>query len=228
MPSNDSHACICSALHSNSDCPRCGALFKASKSRDENMKPEFYISVDVETDGPIPGPNSMLSMGAAAFDNSGKLVGTFSTNLEQLPEAKPDPSTMEWWATQPEAWSACRLDPVLPRRAMAEFIGFAEHFKSFGRLAFVAYPAGFDFTFVYWYLMRFVGRSPFSFSAIDIKTLASAVLDCDYTQATKRNWPKEWKSKRPHTHVALDDAIAQGEEFFNIKKHLHDLHRNSR
>ena len=31
------------------------------------MKPEIYISTDVETDGPIPGPHSMLSIGSAAY-----------------------------------------------------------------------------------------------------------------------------------------------------------------
>ena len=42
---------------------------------------EIYISVDIETDGPIPGPNSMLSFGAAAFSDDGKLVDTHSANL---------------------------------------------------------------------------------------------------------------------------------------------------
>jgi hypothetical protein len=28
---------------------------------------EIYISTDIEADGPIPGPNSMLSFGSAAF-----------------------------------------------------------------------------------------------------------------------------------------------------------------
>jgi hypothetical protein len=36
---------------------------------------------------------------------------------------------------------------------------------------FVAYPAGFDFLFVYWYLIRFVGESPFSHSALDISRM---------------------------------------------------------
>ena len=35
-----------------------------------------------------------------------------------------------------------------------------------GKPVFVAYPAGFDFLFVYWYLIRFAGESPFSFSAL--------------------------------------------------------------
>ena len=29
--------------------------------------PEIYISTDVEADGPIPGPHSMLSFGSAAY-----------------------------------------------------------------------------------------------------------------------------------------------------------------
>ena len=29
--------------------------------------PEIYISTDVETDGPIPGQHSMLSIGSAAY-----------------------------------------------------------------------------------------------------------------------------------------------------------------
>jgi len=28
---------------------------------------ECYVSTDIEADGPIPGPNSMLSFGSAAF-----------------------------------------------------------------------------------------------------------------------------------------------------------------
>lgn len=216
--------CICSALHSNPDCPRCGVLFKASKARGEIMKPDIYFSTDIETDGPIPGPNSMLSLGTAVFDKTGKLQGTFTRNFHQLPDAKGDPETLVWWATQPEAWAACRKDMVTPAEGMRDFVRFVEGFKSAGRPVFIAYPAGFDFTFIYWYLMKFVGRSPFSFSAIDIKTLAMAALGCGYSQATKRNWPAAWLSKRPHTHVAIDDAIAQGEEFFNIMDHI-DLHR---
>ena len=85
-----------------------------------------------------------------------------------------------------------------------------------GRLVFVAYPAGFDFLFVYWYLIKFVGRSPFSHSALDIKTFAMARLGCGYREAVKRNMPKEWFDDLPHTHVALDDAMGQGALFCNM------------
>jgi hypothetical protein len=32
----------------------------------------------------------------------------------------------------------------------------------------------------------------------------------------KRNMPKRWFGPEPHTHVALDDAIEQGELFCNM------------
>jgi len=41
---------------------------------------------------------------------------------------------------------------------------------------FVGYLAAFDFMFVHWYLVRFTGSSPFSHSALDIKTYAMALL----------------------------------------------------
>ncbi len=48
---------------------------------------EIYVSTDIETDGPIPGPNSMLSFGSAAFTAEGRLLSTFEANLEALPGA---------------------------------------------------------------------------------------------------------------------------------------------
>ena len=49
---------------------------------------EIYVSTDVEADGPIPGPNSMLSFGSAAYAPDKTLIGTFSANLLQLPGAE--------------------------------------------------------------------------------------------------------------------------------------------
>ena len=49
--------------------------------------------------------------------------------------------------------------------------------------------AAFDFMFVYWYLIRFVGHSPFSHSALDIKTFAMAMLRKGYRQSAKSGMP---------------------------------------
>lgn len=175
---------------------------------------EIYVSTDIEADGPIPGPHSMLSFASAAFRADGSIVSTFSRNLETLPGASGHPSTMSFWEKQPKAWAACREDLRSPEDAMRDYVAWLKTLG--GKPVFVAYPAGFDFTFVYWYLMRFAGESPFSHSALDIKTFAMVLLGKGYRDAAKRNMPPRWLSERKHTHVALDDAIEQGELFCNM------------
>lgn len=177
---------------------------------------EIYISTDVETDGPIPGPHSMLSFGSAAYDADKTLISTYSANLETLPGAAADPKTAAWWQTQPEAWAACRTNLEAPEAAMQRYVAWIKTLP--GRPVFVAYPAGFDFLFVYWYLIRFTGASPFSHSALDIKSYAMAMLKTGYRDSTKRNMPTKWFDALPHNHVALDDAIEQGALFCNMLK----------
>lgn len=43
-------------------------------------KPEIYISTDIEADGPIPGPHSMLSFASAAYTADKQLIDIFSAN----------------------------------------------------------------------------------------------------------------------------------------------------
>ena len=167
--------------------------------------PEIYISTDIETDGPIPGPNSMLSFASAAYLPDKTLLSTFSRNLETLEGASGDEKTMAWWATQPDAYAKCRSDLVSPEVAMIDYVAWLHALP--GKPCFVAYPAGFDFLFVYWYLIRFAQESPFSHSALDVKTFAWSLLGGHYRDATKRKMPKRWFDPLPHTHVALDDAI---------------------
>lgn len=175
---------------------------------------EVYVSTDIETDGPIPGCNSMLSLASAAYLKNKTLVGTFTTNLAPLPEASADPRTMQWWNSQPDAWQATQVDQKEPVEAMQMYLSWVKTLP--GTPVFVAYPAGFDFLFVYWYLIRFIGESPFSYSAIDIRTYAMALLKTEYSQAAKRNMPEHWFDSIPHKHVALDDAIEQGALFCNM------------
>ena len=79
-----------------------------------------------------------------------------------------------------------------------------------GKPVFVGYPATFDFMFVYWYLIRFAGESPFSFAALDNKSFAMAVMGTEYRETSKRNMPAEWFDDLPHAESGFDDAIGQG------------------
>jgi hypothetical protein len=175
---------------------------------------EIYVSTDVETDGPIPGPHSMLSFASAAYRADKTLLGTFSANLHLLPGASGHADTMAWWAKNQAAFDATRSDLEAAEAAMRRYVDWLKVLP--GKPVFVAYPAGFDFLFVYWYLIRFVGESPFSFSALDMKTYAMALLKTEYREAVKRNMPRRWFDPLPHTHVALEDAIEQGALFCNM------------
>jgi hypothetical protein len=173
---------------------------------------EIYVSTDVEADGPIPGPHSMLSLASAAFSAGGDVIGTWTANLLPLEGATPEARTTEFWSRYPEAFAATQVDRRDPAEAIPDYAAWVDALP--GTPVFVAYPAGFDFTFVYWYLVRFAGRSPFSHAALDMKTYAMAVLRRKYRHSGKATWPRHWRhTEHTHTHVALDDALEQGHQF---------------
>jgi len=182
---------------------------------------ETYISIDIEADGPIPGANSMLSLGAAAFifdpstEKGYHQLGTFEVNILPLPEAVPNPDTMAWWGRNPEAYKEATTDALPAPRAMQMF---NEWVTPLQRPVLVGYPVTYDFMFVYWYFVKFVGfPAPFGFQGLDIKTLAMERLRCDFKNAAKKNFPRRWFKDAPkHTHKAVDDAIGQGILFMNI------------
>jgi len=179
-------------------------------------KPEIYVSTDIEADGPIPGIYSMLSFASAAYTADKQLLGTFSANLDTLPEAQVHPDTRTWWDKNPKAWEICRQNCQTPSEAIQKYVDWLNQLP--GKPVFVGYPAAYDFMFVYWYLIKFTGESPFSHSALDIKTFAMAVLKKPFRETSKRKMPKHWFDDLPHSHVALDDAIEQGALFCNILK----------
>lgn len=176
--------------------------------------PEIYVSTDVETDGPIPGPYSMLSFASAAYRANKTLLGTFEANLETLPDATTDPETMQWWQGQPQAWAAHRQNLQAPLAAMQAYAAWLKALP--GKPVFVSYPASFDFMFVAWYLHHFTRQNPFSHAALDIKTYAMALLKKDYRDSVKGEMPRRWFDDLPHTHRALDDALGQGALFCNM------------
>jgi hypothetical protein len=121
---------------------------------------------------------------------------------------------MAFWAKNPEAWKACHENRQEPRRAMKDYSVWLKRLP--GKPVFTAYPAGFDFTYIYWYLIKFTGESPFSFSSLDIKTYAMAMLKKDFHSIRKKNMPKRWFDVSRKSHVALEDAIEQGLLFCNM------------
>lgn len=227
---------------------------------------EIYFSIDVETDGPIPGPHSMLSLGAAAFDISERrqkpaicaacitqdervrgcasgleqrpcarcgrdtagrlqgfnlddpLVDTFEVNLETLPGAGADPDTAKFWCARPDAYARTRVHPMLPQAAMRRFVTWVTKTAQLhgGRPVAVCFPATFDFMFVYWYLVRFAGSSPFGFQAFDCKTAAALVMNTSFKEASLDRSLRQFTTGAPLSHISVEDAVAQGYMFAHI------------
>lgn len=175
---------------------------------------EIYVSTDIECDGLIPGLHSMLSLGSAAYFTTGELIATYSANLEPLADCEPLPQTMEWWRSFPEAWAKCRENPRQAEEVMPEYAAWAKALP--GRPVFIGYPVAFDFAFVSYYLARFAQQGPFGFAALDIKSYAMALTKGTYFGSSKESLPPAWRGKTRHTHVALDDAMEQGELFCNM------------
>ncbi len=178
------------------------------------QQPEIYVSTDIEADGPIPGPHSMVSFASAAYLADKTLLATYSANLETLPDATPHPDTMEWWRQFPQVWERCRVDPRPPQRVIPEYVRWLHALP--GQPVFVGWPAGWDFMWIYWYLVRFGGERPFRESAIDIRSYAMGMRKTEFRRTTRTYLPKRWFDDLAHTHVALDDALEQGALFCNM------------
>jgi len=180
---------------------------------------ELFVSIDVETDGPIPSEYSMLSFGSAIFNRGGNIVGEFEANLKRLPDAKEDKGTMEWWKTQPKAWGYCRRNQIEPKLAMDSYLAHLKQIKNkhHKNLVCIGYPITFDFMFVYWYLIKFTGECPFSFAGLDVKTIAMLLMKIPYKEVSKKSMPKRWfVNTIKHSHTPLQDAEGQGRLFCNM------------
>lgn len=193
------------------------------------VKQEIYVSVDIEATGPIPGPHSMLSLGAAAFVPGNRTpIATFEVNLEELPGSSWNKDTATWWEKFPEALAHSTKDPLHPEEAMFKFEAWVQSLP--GKPVMVVYPT-WDYLWVHWYLMRFLGQSPFGLAALDIKSMAYTRVqpprkgpNPSFHATSKKNMPSRWfEGDVPHTHKAVEDAVGQGVIFINMLQEI--LHK---
>lgn len=183
-------------------------------------RPDLYISADVETDGPIPGPYSMLSFGlavAASYDGTTVQVHdpverTFYAELKPISE-QYDAEAAAVSGLDREALIRDGRDPA---EAMTAAAAWVREVAGDARPILAAYPASFDWMWLYWYFMSYAD-SPFGFSGcLDMKTYYAARAQVPYARANKRSMPAGLLSDRPHTHNALDDAIEQADLLANL------------
>lgn len=164
--------------------------------------PELYIATDVEADGPIPGPYSMISLGMSIVSMPEQ---TFYTEIkpisdEYVPEALAV-SGLDRDCLLKEAPSA--------EEAMKSAAKWVNGLRKIGRPVFLAGPAVWDGMFIHWYFIRYLGKSPFgnTGSGIDLRSYWMGYKNCEWVESRKGKIKYELKLEGiKHTHHAGDDA----------------------
>jgi hypothetical protein len=129
------------------------------------MPPQpVFVTTHIHTDGPIPGPHSLLTLTSAAHPPAGIPISTFAMNVRELPGATLHPGALQRWRRRPEDWLASHRASRPPATAMTTYLRWVDRLP--GEAVFVAdnrpdnsQP---DYLFLYWYLQRFTGRWPFA------------------------------------------------------------------
>jgi DNA polymerase III epsilon subunit-like protein len=175
---------------------------------------EVFVSVDVETAGPIPGEYSLLSIGACCVDDPSR---TFACELKPM-NRNADPSALKITGLCLEKLEKTGLPP---KQAMQQFdTWLTESIGLRGRPVFVGLNAPFDWSFVNYYFHCFVGRNPFGFTALDIKAYYMGATGCSWADTRSSRMAVTLGPGRKPDHQALSDAQYQAELFRLIRAKL--------
>jgi hypothetical protein len=183
---------------------------------------DVYFSVDIETDGPIPGRFSMLSFGIAVagslrdgqFLRAEPAPSTFYRELRPISESF-DAETLVVSGLDRDGLSRTGSEPG---HAMTEAAAWVRNTAGDGTPVLVAYPLAFDWAFLYWYFVAYSeSGSPFGYSnAFDVKTAFALRSGRPLALSGASQLPRRLRSTREHRHHALEDALEQAEIFANI------------
>lgn len=168
---------------------------------------EVYISVDVETGGPVPGTHSLLSVGACVV---GEPERSFYTELRPLRGTSCTPEALAVTGLDPDTLARSGSDPD---RVALEFAEWVQHQAGNARPVFVAFNAPFDWPFVVRLFHEAGIENPFGHTALDVKAYYMGLAGCTWDQTRSSQLPASFAITPEHEHNALSDAIAQAESF---------------
>jgi hypothetical protein len=185
---------------------------QADQRGHEARLPELYVAVDVEADGPIPGPYSMLSLGMAV---AGRPELTFYTELKPISDE---------FVREALAVSGLDRDLLLRQapsaeEAMAAAAAWVHGLRRIGRPVFLAAPAVWDGMFVHWYFVRFAGSSPFGAtgSGVDLRSYWMGRTAGEWFTSRKSDILRAVGLTLPHTHHAGQDAAELAQIFDAVR-----------
>ena len=177
-------------------------------------KREIFVSVDVETAGPIPGEYSLLSIGAClAFAPE----EAFSCQLNPIGN-RFDPKALEVTGLSLATLAQTGEEPRLAMEKFARWL--ADLGGNDATIIFVGFNAPFDWSFINYYFHCFLGENPFGFTALDIKALYMGATGCSWADTRSSRIAQKLAPTLTGTHDALADARYQAEIFRLIRAKL--------
>jgi len=205
----------------------CPDLEYESKQQDDYVKQmkaarDVYFSADVETDGPIPGPYSMLSFALvfAGVFNGREFTSPANLKKNFYCELRPISNNYQQDALRVNGLDRDRLlrEGGDPGTVMTDAARWIRNISGNGKPILVAYPLSFDWSWLYWYFTNFaLGGSPFNHSlCYDVKTAYAVKAGVPISEAGRSKLLPSLRAKRKHTHHALDDAKEQAEVFATV------------
>ncbi|ENC6730592.1 exonuclease domain-containing protein [Shewanella algae] len=185
-----------------------------------SKKDEIFISVDVETAGPVVSEHSMLSIGACLVYQP---EVSFSTMLKPI----SGKSIEEALAVTGLTLEKAERDGLTPTEAMRQFADWIVHnIPENSTPVFVGLNAPFDWGFVNYYFLKYFGSNPFGFSALDIKALFMGATGCTWHDTKSSSIDKVVNPHQKGNHDALDDARYQAELFRLIYRLCQNSQKN--
>lgn len=174
-------------------------------------RPEVFISVDVETAGPVPGEYSMLSIGACNVDDESQV---FSCEIKPINQ-NADPKALE---VSGLSMAQLQESGLTAEDAMQKFQAWARgQATNDETLVFVGLNAPFDWSFVNYYFHKYLGSNPFDFAALDIKAYYMGTTGCAWSETRSSRLSADLEPQRQSDHTALRDAQYQAELFRLIR-----------
>lgn len=173
------------------------------------MSKEVFISVDVETSGPIPGEYSLLQIGACTIY---KNAVPFQCLIKPL-NWNAVPAALAVTGLKMDILSETGLNP---EDAMEAFLKWIRDAAEGGLPVFVGFNAPFDWSFINYYFHRYLGENPFGISGVDIKALYMGATECAWGATTSEKIATELGVSERGDHTALKDAQFQAELFRRI------------
>ena len=160
------------------------------------------IMVDIESDGPIPHDYSMISFGAVVVDQA----------LDKTCYGQLKPSS-DKWIPEALAVSGVSREQTLefddPPLVMHQFSDWLKQVCT-SKPIFFSDNNGFDWQFINWYFIHFLGYNPFGFSSTNLGSLYKGMQRDMFV-----NFKHLRKTK--HTHHPVDDAKGNAEALLAMK-----------